>query len=267
MRPAERVTADLLRDWPLPAAHDKASRGTVHVVGGAASTPGALLLAGTGALRVGAGKLRMTTVAETAVALAVAVPEARVDGHPSVGGELLRCAVEPGDDAYVVGPGIFETGELAACVATAAREAALVVDAVALHDLPEGLPERTVLTPNLQELRSLAGRDGEDDELALHVARTRGAVVVTQGWVAAPDGALWSDEAGSPALATSGSGDVLAGVVGGLLARGCSPTQAGCWGQYLHARAGARCSEGAVGLLARELLDELPRVLGDLTIR
>jgi hydroxyethylthiazole kinase-like uncharacterized protein yjeF len=261
---AELVSAELLRDWMLPTPADKQARGTVHVLGGAVSTPGALLLAGVAALRVGAGTLQMTTVAETSTTLAVAVPEARVTGVPSPSGSLLRCEVEPGADAYVVGPGILEPGQLVACVVAASRDAGVVIDAVALQDLPEGLPQRTALTPNLRELRLLAGRDGDDCDLAQQVAEARGAVVVTQGWVAAPDGRLWRDGNSSSVLATSGSGDVLAGVVGGLLARGCGPAQAGCWGQYLHARAAARRSDGPVGLLARELLEELPRVLADL---
>lgn len=265
---AELVTPDLLRSWPVPQPDedgDKNSRGTVHVVGGAVSTPGAVLLAGLGALRAGAGKLRMTTVEQTAVALAVAVPEALVDGVPGEDGSLARCPVDDGADAYVVGPGVLRPGDLVRSVLPGCRDSALVLDAVALHDLPDGLPERTVLTPNARELESLAGHDGPLDELATEVAATRGAVVVARGWVATPDGRLWRDEAGSPVLATSGSGDVLAGLVGGLLARGAEPAQAGCWGQYLHGRAGARRARGPLGLLARELLDEVPFVLGDLS--
>ncbi|MFN2540232.1 MAG: NAD(P)H-hydrate dehydratase [Mycobacteriales bacterium] len=261
---AERITPELLRSWPLPQPDeggDKASRGQVRVIGGAAATPGALLLSGIAALRVGAGKLSITTVVETATSLAVAVPEARVDGVASEQGMLLRCDVEPGADAYVVGPGILDPGELVACVLPACADAGLVIDAVALHDLPEGLADRTVLTPNLKELRSLAGRDDSVSALARDVAAARQAVVVTQGWVAAPDGTIWHDDSGSVALATSGSGDVLAGVVGGLLARGAEPAQAGCWGHYLHGQAGRRKSVGTVGLLARELLEELPHVL------
>lgn len=245
---AELVTPALLRDWPLPRVEDDAdknSRGTVHVLGGAVSTPGAVLLAGLAALRVGAGKLRISTVPETAVAVAVAVPEALVDGSlaESLGGSAA--------DAYVVGPGLLEP------VGRIPTDGAAVVDAVALHDLPAELPASCVLTPNEKELCSLAGGEGELDVLAGKVAADRGCVVVTRGWVAHPDGRLWEVREGSAALATSGSGDVLAGMVGGLLARGASPEQAGCWGQYLHAAAGRR-----LGMLARELLDPLPELLG-----
>ena len=99
------------------------------------------------------------------------------------------------------------------------------------------------------------------------MSREYEAVVATHGWVAAPDGRLWQDEQGSIALGTSGSGDVLAGIIGGLLARGADPAQAAVWGQYLHGRAAREISSrtGRVGLLARELLDELPRLVEQLS--
>jgi NAD(P)H-hydrate repair Nnr-like enzyme with NAD(P)H-hydrate dehydratase domain len=82
----------------------------------------------------------------------------------------------------------------------------------------------------------------------------------------APDGSAWSDGAGGVGLGTSGSGDVMAGAVGGLLARGAETVQAAVWGRYAHAAAGDRLAaqEGRVGFLARELLDELPQVLAAL---
>ena len=67
-----------------------------------------------------------------------------------------------------------------------------------------------------------------------------GAVVSAKGWVVCPDGRTWREEAGGIGLGTSGSGDVLAGLVGGMLARGAEPAQAAVWGQYLHAAAGDR---------------------------
>jgi hydroxyethylthiazole kinase-like uncharacterized protein yjeF len=250
---AELVTAELLRGWPLPSldeARDKTDRGDVHVVGGSVSTAGAVLLAGVAALRVGAGRLTVTTVEQTAVALSVAMPEAMVVGLPDDSGSLTRCRLEHEPDAVVIGPGITEPGELVASVLDSCGQAAAVIDAVALRDLPDRLPARTVLTPNTAELNELGGD-------ACVVSRRRGAVVVTQGWVAAPDGRLWQDEQGSIALGTSGSGDVLAGIVGGLLARGADPAQAGVWGQYLHGRAALELG-GRVGLLASDLLEVLP---------
>ena len=81
--------------------------------------------------------------------------------------------------------------------------------------------------------------------------------------VATPDGRLFHNLDGNPGLGTSGSGDVLAGAIAGLCARGADPVQAAVWGVVLHARAGDRlaASVGPLGFLAREILDALPRVL------
>jgi hydroxyethylthiazole kinase-like uncharacterized protein yjeF len=260
------LTPALLRDWPLPVAddgEDKHARGTVLVLGGAASTPGAVLLAGTAALRVGAGRLQVATTPETAAALGVALPEAKVDG---VRLEQLGEAPLEGVAAVVVGPGLLSPEDAATVLEVLLPRldgVALVVDALALAALPERVPGRAVLTPNPDELRHLASSDSDDlRALALEVAEARGAVVATLGWVAAPDGRCWRNEAGSVSLATSGSGDVLAGAVGGLLARGADPCQAACWATYLHSTAGDRLAATlGTGLLARELLDALPREL------
>lgn len=269
----EVLTPQLLRGWPLPVPEEgggKHDRGTVHVIGGAVSTPGAVLLAGVSALRVGAGRLQLTTVEQTATALAVAVPEAMVVGAPANDeGTLSACEIHSAD-AVVFGPGCLKPGtaELARRLLPELQDTSLVLDAVALTELePGGLPRRTVLTPNLGELRALAGDDGRDLDLAIEVAGRFAAVVCTQGWVVAPDGRAWSNEAGCVGLGTSGSGDVLAGAVGGLLARGAEPEQAACWGAYLHAAAGDLLTSrrGPVGFLARELSEVLPEVLTGLS--
>src|SRR3954451_8480706 len=110
------VTSSVLRDWPLPdVGNDEGEddRGTIVVVGGAADTPGAVLLAGLAALRVGAGRLTLATVDVTAAALAVAVPESAVQPLPAEpGGTLGTSAVDAaralvdGADAIVLGPGM-----------------------------------------------------------------------------------------------------------------------------------------------------------------
>jgi hydroxyethylthiazole kinase-like uncharacterized protein yjeF len=280
------VTPGLLRDWPLPQPDeggDKHDRGTVLVVGGARSTPGAVLLAGLAALRVGAGRLSVATVAATSVALAVALPEALVDGLAEGDDGSLDpgCAEQVvascgGAAAVVLGPGLLGKAAvrtLLADVLPKLTDSTVLLDAVALTalagapELLEGLAGRVVLTPNGGEMKALMGDDvREGDDAARSLAERYGAVVAVRGAVASPDGRLWRDEAGGIGLGTSGSGDVLAGVVGGLLARGCPPEQAAVWGQYLHAAAGDRLAArvGRLGFLARELLDELPLVLGGL---
>jgi hydroxyethylthiazole kinase-like uncharacterized protein yjeF len=279
------VTPQLLRAWPLPTPGDdgtKHDRGTVFVIGGADSTPGAVLLAGVAALRVGAGRLQVATVAATSVALGVALPEALVTGLPAgAGGSLPASAadalVEQADDAttVVLGPGLIgreETLELLTALLPRLACRWLVLDAVALtalgghEELLKG-QEGVVLTPNDGELTALLdGQELTGREGAAQVAERYGAVVATRGWVVTPDGQAWRDEAGGVGLGTSGSGDVLAGVVGGLLARGAESAQAAVWGQYAHAAAGDRLTArtGRLGFLARELLDELAQVLGSL---
>ncbi len=288
---AAAVTPALLRGWPLPSLDDggdKHARGTVLVVGGAASTPGAVLLAALGALRAGAGRLSVATVRSTSVGLAVALPEALVAGLPEDEDGSLDpdCAEQVvascgSAAAVVLGPGLLGKAGARSLLERVLPDlhgdegASVLLDAVALTALagaPQlltGLAGRVVLTPNSGEMAALLeGDDREGDDAARAVAERYGAVVAVRGAVAAPDGRLWHDEAGGIGLGTSGSGDVLAGVVGGLLARGASPEQAAVWGQYLHAAAGDRLAArvGRVGFLARELLDEVPLVLTGLRV-
>lgn len=285
MPPADVVTPQSLRRWPLPEVDDggdKKARGTVLVVGGATSTPGAVLLTGLAALRMGAGKLQILTVEPTAVALAVAVPEAGVVGLPTYDGSL---SVEGADEivrrserasAVVLGPGLLDKDaakELLRAVLPRLDDTAVLLDGLALTalsgepDLLSGLEGAAVLTPNGGELAALLdGEDLDGCEAAQAVASRYRAVVCAPGWVAAPDGQAWCVEAGGIGLGTSGSGDVLAGLAGGALARGAEPAQAAAWGQYVHSAAGDLLTArlGRVGFLARELLDEVPTVLGQL---
>ncbi|MEV0565052.1 NAD(P)H-hydrate dehydratase [Dactylosporangium sp. NPDC050588] len=284
------ITPGLLRDWPLPGTAKagtagKEGRGTVLVIGGSRSTPGAVLLAGVASLRAGAGRLQLAVTEGTATALSIAVPEAAVVGLPetrsgSVAGDvpkrLLDLAAEA--DAVAIGPGlddIDETATLLGAVLDAVRpDAGVVLDAYALgalsHDprLLAGRRMRVVLTPNVTEAGYLLGRPGAagDDlaAVAVEVARRCSAVVTLYGTVAAPGGGIWTEESGDAGLGTSGSGDVLAGVVAGLLARGADPEQAACWGTWAHAVSGQRLAphHGRTGFLARELLDEVAYTLG-----
>jgi ADP-dependent NAD(P)H-hydrate dehydratase len=277
------VTTQQLRSWAPKEPDDggdKHSRGTVAVVGGGTSTPGAVLLAGLAALRVGAGRLQVVTVDTTSVALAVSVPEAMVSGlpadeHGSISPDATDQLVETlgGAGTVVLGPGLSGDGVPALLRGLLPRlgdDVTLVLDAVgltALAKVPEllgPLAARTVLTPNSGELAALLnGEQLEEREACTAVVGKYGAVVSGRGWVVGPDGRTWREEAGGIGLGTSGSGDVLAGLVGGMLARGAEPAQAAVWGQYLHAAAGDRLSAklGRMGFLARELLDEVPRVL------
>ena len=274
------VTSGALRDWPLPQPRgSKHSRGRIVVVGGSTSTPGAAMLAGLAGLRVGAGVLALAVAEPVAAAVAAALPEAAVHGSGLIAGERddgrLADAVA-GADAVVVGPGLDDP-QVAAAVVRAVLDVVddgprLVLDAFALGvlaDVPgvERIAGRSVLTPNVGEAARLLQREidgGEDGAaVAAEVAKRYGVAVSYESWVADADGRGWTVPAGHPGLGTSGSGDVLAGAVGGLLARGADPARAAAWGTYLHGTAGDRLAArvGRLGFLARELAAELPLVL------
>jgi hydroxyethylthiazole kinase-like uncharacterized protein yjeF len=223
-----------------------------------------VLLAGLAALRVGAGRLQLATVPDTAVALGVAVPECKSLGVPAA--QLGQVPLD-GVDAVLVGPGFLDP-DLAARILQDLLPRLdgrpVVVDALALAGLGGRLDG--VITPNPSELRRLAGADDDLDVLAAKVAAQHGVTVTTQDWVAAPDGRTWRSDVGDVGLATSGSGDVLAGLVLGLLGRGADPVQAACWAHWLHGAAGEVLARevGRTQYLARELLDAVPRALRDL---
>lgn len=282
--PTEPITASVLRDWHLPRPDgNKRSRGTVFVAGGSPSTPGAVLLAGVAALRVGAGVLTMAVAPPVAAGLAIAVPEAAVHGLPMLAGDAdtddgsaLSKAVGSAQ-AVLLGPGLDGPGVAKRLLVEAlehlGEKALLVLDAFVLGVLPSAgvtlPPGRAVLTPNSTEAAFLL--DADADELAdrdpagiaREIADRFGATVSFQGEVAASEGRAWHVATGHAGLGTSGSGDVLAGALTGLLARGADPAQAACWATFLHATAGDRLAPrvGRLGFLARELVDELPQVL------
>lgn len=282
------LTPARLREWPLPDPQgDKSSRGTILVIGGSRATPGAVLLAGTAALRAGAGKLQIATTESTALALGVAVPEAMVVGMPETSAGALTpeppsavLDLAASADVVVLGPGLFEGDDTDALLETVlgsiGDDTAVVIDACALASVarrPELLrhcAERTVMTPNLGEGAALLGRELGDDvdaEAAL-IAEKLGCVVSLFGHVADPASGAWRDETADSGLGTSGSGDVAAGLVGGLLARGASPSQAACWAVHVHAAAGQRLAveRGRTSYLAREIVDGIAPALAALEV-
>jgi ADP-dependent NAD(P)H-hydrate dehydratase len=291
-RAPRTVTPALLRGWPLPPpGEDKHDRGSVLVVGGAARTPGAVMLAGLAALRAGAGKLQMAVAEPAAVPLAIAVPEALVaplPADPASGSVEAAAADAVRDlashaDVVCLGPGLDDADRSNALVADLLLglegDGRVVLDAYALGALPDHreigkrLPGRVLVTPNMSEAGILlGGRAPEPDQVAdaaCEIASRYAVVVALRGTVATPDGRVWTGGAGQAGLGTSGSGDVLAGLVAGLLARGAELAQAAVWGAHLHATAGERLAArvGPLGYLARELLDEAPAVLTELSVQ
>jgi ADP-dependent NAD(P)H-hydrate dehydratase len=286
------VTPQVLRGWRLPEpTGGKESRGSILVVGGSTETLGAVLLAAEAALRSGAGKLQVAVPSKVAPHVSISLPEALVRGLPSTGaGAICASSAELVLDlatrasAVLIGPGMADEKETRGLVEALLPElegpvvldalglAAVTADPSCLHRLGG----RAVLTPNPTELAIALHVEPEELEAdpagaARRLAEQTHAAVGLGGatsWVAAPDGRLWEDESGGAGLGVSGSGDVRAGVVAGLLARGAEPEQAAVWASYLHGRAGERLAAtvGRLGFLARELPPEIPRVIAEVDL-
>ncbi len=209
--------------------------------------------------------------------MVLGMEEARDGGFTKAAVNRLRKEADR-SDVVVAGPGMATS---ASCEALAAAllqsSASVVLDAALLHSLKpldpgkrgsEALP---VLLPHAGELASLL--DCDEDEIAakpiqcgLRAAERYHANVLVKGvtsHVVTPDGRAWSYSGGAPGLGVSGSGDTLAGIVGGLIARGADTLTALLWAVLLHGEAGEALARkvGPIGFLAREIPDEIPALL------
>jgi ADP-dependent NAD(P)H-hydrate dehydratase len=284
------LDAALLREFPLPLHPDdgdKDERGLALFIAGSRGLAGAALLAGKSALRAGAGRLRIATAESIALGISIATPEARVisftegeEGcidHGAIEALAKWCEKV---DSLTIGPGMQSGEALSTLIATildSGGQYPLVLDAAALGVLPplaerlRSWPGGAVLLPHSGEMARLLDCDLEQvraDPLAAarQAAETFGAAVVIKGqysFIVAPDGNSFRFLGGGIGLATSGSGDTLAGIVGGLCARGADPLTAALWGVYLHGEAGRTLARevGRIGFLAREIPDLVPRIM------
>jgi NAD(P)H-hydrate epimerase len=287
----ELIDADVVRPLlPLrPLDSNKGTFGKVMIVAGSGLFIGAAYLAAASAARTGAGLVTLATTVERAPFYAMRLPEATYhllpaeDTPPEQRAHSILEALE-GYHALVVGPGLGHSDATRAFLEQLfaglqsqpdARRPRLIVDADGLNNLahmdswPQRLPPHTVLTPHPGEMSRLLGGEqvsgGGPDRLdiAPRAARDWGHIVVLKGActvIAAPDAPPRLNWPPNPALATAGSGDVLSGVVGGLLAQGLAPFDAASAAVYLHSRAGLLVSErlGDAGTLAGDLIPELP---------
>lgn len=265
---------------------DKDSRGRLLVVGGSVHVPGAIALTGEAALRVGAGKIQLATVRSAALLLGIGFPEARVLALPEDdAGEIGDEPPEPLEQALgrvhaaVVGPGITATqaaGRLVARIGAIAPPIPIILDGAAIAasgsaaDALRPLRDRLMMTPHPGEMAGLLGCDEETvrsdlPRCAADAATRFGAVVVlkdVETVIAAPDGTLLHFAGGGPGLGTGGSGDVLVGAIGGLVAQGVPLVEAAGWGVWLHGEAGRTlATRGPIGFLARELPPLFPGLL------
>lgn len=282
-----------------PADGHKGTFGAVVAVAGSLDWTGAALLSGTAALRTGAGLVTLAVPGSLQSIVAGRVPELMTLGLPErepgvvePAGAIEAIATRP-HSALVIGPGLrpgpATTDLVLRLVAgqgateRAGREvvpAPAVVDATALGalaEVEEWWEQRVrlcVLTPHPGEFARLDGAQvGPDDEQRSSRARAAairwGVVVVLKGArtvVAGPDGRVARSGFANPALATGGTGDVLAGIIASLLAQGVPTWEAACLGVQLHGMAGEHFRErlGDAGMLASDLVAEVPRARREL---
>jgi hydroxyethylthiazole kinase-like uncharacterized protein yjeF len=268
--------------------HDahKGTFGTVVVLAGSLGFTGAAYLAATAAARTGAGLVRLLVAdsiypilaAKCTEVMATPVPEVAPGavGHAAYDSVLRQLAAA---EAGVIGPGLGRDRSTWRLILDLTQHVScpLVLDADALNALSETprlkgrLGKGRVLTPHPGEMARLTGKTidaiGSDRvSAARKAAKEWGAVMVLKGAktvVAHPDGRTSEDPHEVPALATGGTGDVLAGIIGGLMAQGSDPYSAAVTGVYIHAAAGRRLAQrfGDSGLLAGDLLLEIPQVM------
>ena len=271
-----------------PSDAHKGTFGTVLAVSGSLGFTGAAYLCSTAAARAGAGLVRLIVAQGIYPVLATKCTEVMAtpiqEVAPGAIGHSAQSAIMrhlQTSSVGLVGPGLGRDRSTWRLVLelVASVEQPLVLDADALNALAENrraLPRvakrgARVLTPHPGEMARLIVRptaevQAERARWATTAARDWGAVVVLKGSrtvVAAPDGRLSEDPHVVPALATGGTGDVLAGVIAGLIAQGSEPYEAAVTAVYVHAEAGRRIASrlGDSGLLASDLLTEVPLVM------
>jgi NAD(P)H-hydrate epimerase len=275
-----------------PLGGNKGTFGRVLAVAGSERYAGAARLASLGALRAGAGLVtlactqRVQELVAPGASEVTYLPLADRDGAIAAAAASSVAHALRGYDALLIGPGLGQGREQEAFVRqllSALGEDAppVVIDADGLNNLAK-VPHwwesasggRCVLTPHPGEHARLTRKPIDAiqrDRLssARGAAKEWGQVVVLKGAytvIAAPDGRVGVSPYANPALASAGTGDVLAGAIAGLLAQGLEPFEAACCGVYLHAAAaeGLRADTGDAGMLAGDLLPELPRTVREL---
>ena len=268
---------------PRPREGHKGTFGHVFVLAGSRGFTGAAKLASGGALRSGVGLVTVGVPEGLGDVMAVALTEAMSLVLPGTKAEsFARAAAEPalafaaGKQAVVLGPGISQHEETKGFVGAflAGCEAPVVLDADGLNCLAGDLSGlgvdrgARVLTPHPGEMARLTGmsvgevqRDREG--AARELARAHGCVVVMKGAgtvVADAAGETWINETGNPGMASGGTGDVLAGLMGGLIASGLDGARAACVAVYVHGLAGDLAAEARSerGMTAVDLLETIP---------
>ncbi len=264
----------------------KGDYGHLMVVGGSPGKAGAAAMAARGALRTGAGLVSVATpnaivpIIQSQLAEAMCIPSAEsIEGTLGIGAadELLKSA--DAMSAVAIGPGLsthFETVQVVRSLVQGLT-VPTVVDADGLNALAghtnvlKRAKAPVILTPHPGEMGRLLGMAASDIQknrigIASRFAREFNVTLVLKGAgtvVAVPDGRAFINSSGNPGMATGGTGDVLTGIIGGLLAQGLTSEQAACFGVYLHGLAGdlAARERGEASLIAGDLIEKIPEAM------
>ncbi len=262
-----------------PIGSHKGNNGHVLIVAGSYQMRGAAILAAQGALRSGAGRVTVASTVEVCEALAASVPEALLlpleddDGVIALSAATYVLDLADSVDCALFGPGLTTHESVRDFLHEVWQEWSLptVIDADALNAVSLGLKLPTaacVLTPHPGEMARLLGTSSEKLQhdrfgtIASAVVKYQNTVMLKGAYslIAGPESTIFVNTTGNPGMASAGMGDVLAGVVAGLLVQGLPGTNAAAVGAYLHGLAGDICAEknGPVGFLASDVAFALP---------
>jgi len=280
---AAEVAVDLVRR--KPDAH-KGSAGHLLVIAGSTGKTGAAAMACEGAMRTGAGLVTLgapaslNSILESRLLEVMTAPLPDTDGAlaPNAGDQINRLMV--GKQCLAIGPGLGDAAATGQLVRRLLRrsETPMVIDADGLNHLAgrreifKNLQAPAVLTPHPGEMARLAGIatakvQADRVKCAREFAAATGTIVVLKGAatvIAAPDGQIHINPTGNSGMASGGMGDVLTGIIAGLITQGVAPERAAVTGVYLHGVAADALAtdSGPVGYLASDLLDQIPTQLG-----
>jgi NAD(P)H-hydrate epimerase len=268
-----------------PDGH-KGTFGRVLVVAGSMGMSGAAILCARGALRAGAGLVTVACARSIQPIIATAIPEVITIGLPEQDGYLTEESLDPlwaiidKADAVAIGPGLGRASGTVAFIGKLLTHCTrpLVVDADALFSLDnetlQNLPSETILTPHPGEMSRLIALSAEKInaeriEIARQFALNNAVVLLLKGRptaIATPAGEITLNLTGNTALASGGSGDVLTGIIAGLLAGGTPANDAAIMGAYLHGFVADRLSDDRAerSIIPSDLLLALPHALAEI---
>jgi len=271
-----------------PESH-KSTHGHLLVLAGSPGMTGAAYMASASAMRAGAGLATLGVPGSLNDIMEVKTTEVMSIGLPETPDKMLGAvsfdaikAMLPGKTAVVIGPGVGNTPEMMRLIEMLVQEikVPLVIDADGLNSIAPQISmlkkakTEIVLTPHPGEMARLLNASTEDiqsDRMgsALRLVEMTGATVVLKGAgtiIASPTGRIYINTTGNPGLATAGTGDVLAGMLGGFLAQGYGPEEAASAAVYIHGLAGdeVKRTQGELGMMAMDLVPLIPRLLNSL---